>query len=307
MKKRYLLAAAAVVLAACSDGGQTPTSPAGEPSFGVSENGLHGRPGPHLFLRKGFARKPGGTVNMTAHGGTVLTASTAMAIFWGSPWTTNTAFTADKITGLDNLFAHFGGSNFAGTNTEYSGSNGKVTKAMNYLGHAIDGTAPPTKALSVAQAVSEACKITNNAPDPAGVYFIYTSTTAGHVSYCAWHSWGTCGNGAPVQVAYMPNIDGLGGCDPGSPTSLGHSQGLAALANVTAHELSEAITDPRGGGWFDSSGAENADKCAWVFPSLVTLGAGSTWQAQGNWSNAAYTAKTGYANRSGQPGCLNGN
>ena len=29
-----------------------------------------------------------------------------------------------------------------------------------------------------------------------GVYFIYTSTGAGHVSYCAWHSWGTCSNGA---------------------------------------------------------------------------------------------------------------
>jgi hypothetical protein len=307
MRKRNLLAAAVVVFAACSEGDQAPTTPSGDVSFAAGDNGMHGKPGPHLFLRKGFARKPGGSVNMTFHGGTVLPASKSLAIFWGSPWTGNPTFAADKITGLDNFFSHFANSNFAGTNTEYSGTNGQVTRAMTYLGHTFDASAPPTRALSVSGAVAEACKITSNAPDPAGVYFIYTSTTAGHVNYCAWHSWGNCSNGAPVQVAYMPNLDGIAGCDPQSPSSLGHSQGLAALANVTAHELSEAITDPRGLGWFDSSGGENADKCAWVFPSIVTLGSGSSWQAQGNWSNARFTAGTGYANRSGQKGCINGN
>src|SRR5207302_6084929 len=130
------------------------------------------------------------------------------------------------------------------------------TGATTYLGHVIDTSAAPSKALTVGTAVAEACKITNDNPDPSGVYFLYTSTGAGHVSYCAWHSWGNCSNGAPVQVAYMPNIDGIAGCDPQDGTT-GHSAGLAALANVTSHELSEAITDPRGAGWFDGSGAEN--------------------------------------------------
>ncbi|MCU1282152.1 MAG: hypothetical protein JWM53_5698, partial [bacterium] len=85
-------------------------------------------------------------------------------------------------------------------------------------------------------------KITGNSPDPAALYLIYTATGAGHVSYCAWHSWGTCSNGAPIQVAYMPNIDGIAGCDP-QDTWTTHSQGLAAVANVTAHELAETITD----------------------------------------------------------------
>jgi hypothetical protein len=302
MRKRNLLAAAVVVLVACSEGDQVPTSPGGDVSFETGENGLHGRPEPHVFLRRGFAGKPVRSVNLTYHGGPVLTASKAEAVFWGSPWGT-TSFAGDKITGLDNFFSHFGGSNFAGTNTEYSG----ITKSMAYLGHVFDASAPPTKALTVSQAVAEACKVTNNAPDPVGVYFIYTSTGAGHVNYCAWHSWGNCSNGAPVQVAYMPNLDGIAGCDPGSPGSLGHSQGLAALANVTAHELSEAITDPRGSAWYDSGGSENADKCAWVFPSIVTLASGSSWQAQGNWSNARFNAGTGYANLSGQKGCINGN
>jgi hypothetical protein len=235
----------------------------------------------------------------------VLPSSKAAAIFWGSSWNSST-FAGDKITGLATFFQGFGRSNFAGTDTEYSGTNGQVTTSTTYLGSTIDGTEPPRKALTVSQAVAEACSITGNNPDPNAAYFIYTSTTAGHVNYCAWHSWGSCGNGAPVQVAYMPNIDGIAGCDPGGDLH-GHSQGLAALANVTAHELSETITDPRGGGWYDATGGENADKCAWVFPSDVTLKNGSTWRAQGNWSNAHYDAGTGYQNRSGQPGCINGN
>jgi hypothetical protein len=104
----------------------------------------------------------------------------------------------------------------------------------------------------------------------------------------------------------MPNIDAEPGCDPADTYGTGHSQGLAAVANVTAHELAETITDPRNGGWYDSSGAENGDKCAWSFASPVTLKNGSTWKLQMEWSNNAFTAGTGYANRSGQKGCLQG-
>ena len=55
------------------------------------------------------------------------------------------------------------------------------------------------------------------------------------------------------------------------------------------------MTDPRNGGWYDSGGAENADKCAWRFNSAggVSIG-GPTWKIQGNFSNAAATAGSGY-------------
>lgn len=234
---------------------------------------------------------------MTLHGGTVLTSNKTMAIFWGA-W----GNPGDIISGIDAFFGGWGGSGMARDSTEYSGTNGQVTATSTYLGHTIDSSTPPKRALSTSQAVAEACKITNNAPDPLGVYFIYTSTGAGHVNYCAWHSWGTCSNGAQVQVAYMPNITGIAGCDPGSDVT-SESEGLAALANVTSHELSEAITDPRGAGWFDSSGAENGDKCAWSFHNDVNFG-GKSWKLQMEWSNAAYSAGSGYANSSGQKGCL---
>ena len=86
-----------------------------------------------------------------------------------------------------------------------------------------------------------------------------------------------------------------------------YSQGLAALSNVSGHELSEARTDPTGLGWFDASGEENGDKCAWTFNvPLVTFSNRSKWKIQGEWSNAAYNAGTGYSNSSGQKGCLDG-
>lgn len=238
------------------------------------------------------------SVDMTFHGGTILTTPKTMAIFWGS-WSSP----GDIISGIDTFFQGWGGSGMANDSTEYSGTNGQVTSTSPYLGHALDSTTPPKRALSTSQAVSEACKITNNNPDPLAVYFIYTSTGAGHVNYCAWHSWGTCSNGAQVQVAYMPNITGLAGCNPNSDVT-SQSEGLAALANVTSHELSEATTDPRGAGWFDSSNAENGDKCAWSFNNDVKLSNGSQWKLQMEWSNYAYDHNSGYPNSSGQKGCL---
>ena len=37
------------------------------------------------------------------------------------------------------------------------------------------------------------------------------------------------------------------------------------MLSVVAHELEEAVTDPELNAWYDSRGAENADKCAWTF------------------------------------------
>ncbi len=63
------------------------------------------------------------------------------------------------------------------------------------------------------------------------------------------------------------------------------------------------LTDAQLNAWYDSSGAENADKCAWTFNGLESFGS-TSWLIQGNWSSAAYdNGQTGYANG----GCINGN
>jgi len=135
--------------------------------------------------------------------------------------------------------------------------------------------------------------MTNNNPQAGAYYPVYSDQPRGSAGYCAWHSSGTI-NGKQVEFGFFFNLDGDPGCDP-QDNFTGHEQGLAALANVSGHEISEARTDPRNGGWYDASGDENADKCAWTFSGTVAVG-GQSWKIQGNWSNAAASARTGYAN-----------
>jgi len=241
--------------------------------------------------------------NMTYHGGKILPTETTNAIFWGPSWSTSPG---DKITGLDSWYIGHSNSNYAKTVDEYTGTNGQVGSTTSYQGHLID-TTTASGGGSTSVILAEVCKVIG-APDPSGngYYPVYTDVPRGNANYCAYHSAGSCG-GVPVQFAFFWKLDGDPGCDP-QDTTTGHSEGLAALANVTAHELSEARSDPASpGAWYDGSGAENGDKCAWTFnvPS-VTLANGTRWKMQGEWSNAAYTNGTGYPNSSGQRGCLDG-
>ena len=237
--------------------------------------------------------------DMTWHSGAIMTSSAVTAIYWGTSWTSSNA----KVSGLQSFYQGFSGSNYAKTSDEYTGTNGQVGPANSYGGYFID-TTPATGGNTVAPILSEVCKVIPN-PVSNGYYPVYTDVKRGSAGYCAWHSYGTCGS-TPVQIAFFFDLDGDAGCDP-QDTQTGHPQGLAALANVSAHELSEARTDPRNGGWYDSAGNENGDKCAWTFNvPYVTFSNGSIWKVQGEWSNNAYNSGTGYPNSSGQRGCLDG-
>ena len=249
------------------------------------------------------------STNMTYHGGVIMPTAVSKAIFWGPSWASAT-FAGDKLSGIDSFYTGFSGSHYAVTSDEYTGSNGRVGATTTYQGHVID-TSKASGGGSASAILAEVAKevgagaITVD-PSGNGYYAVYTDLPRGTAGYCAWHSAGTI-NGTRVQFAFFWSLDGDPGCDPGDTTT-GHSQGLAALGNVTAHELSEARSDPSSpGGWYDRQGAENGDKCSWSFnvPN-VTFSDGSKWMLQGEWSNAAYTAGTGYANRSGQKGCLDG-
>jgi len=225
---------------------------------------LHGRPEPPMlgihwargfdpFARTGQAgHKP--TPNMTYHGGKIMPSADATAIFWGPGW--NNA--GDKITGLDSWYAGFGGSNYAKTSDEYTGSNGQVGPTVTYGGHLVDTTTASGGA-STSAILAEVCKVISKLdPSGNGYYPVYVDIPRGNAGYCAYHSAGTCG-GVPVQFAFFWKLDGDAGCDP-QETGTTHSEGLAALSNVSGHELSEARTDPANpGAWYDSKGAENGE------------------------------------------------
>jgi hypothetical protein len=250
---------------------------------------------------------------MNYNGGDIMASAVTATIFWGTSWG-NSSFVGDKIAGLDSWYTGFNGSNYAKSSDEYTGlNNDQVSSSSSYLGHFVDTSAGPRRGPRTSAVNAEVCKVLSAngiAPVENGYYAVYVDAKRGSAGYCAWHSWGTCG-GTNVQFAFFFNLDGDAGCDPQDTSKL-HSQGLAALANVSGHELSEARTDPRGAGWFDSSGAENGDKCAWSFGApLTTFSNGSQWKIQGEWSNqvndGTYTGTDiGYANNGGQKGCLAG-
>ena len=261
----------------------------------------HGLIKPH-----GTAKASGGTrtPNMTYHGGAVMTQAVTQAIFWGTSWGSDTS---DKITGIDSLYRGLGGSNYARTNTEYTNSSGThVGSAVTYNGHVNDPSAASGGGSTSAILAEVQRVITNPDPSGNGYYPVYTDVPRGSAGYCAWHSSGTI-NGIRVQFGFFWKLDGDAGCDPQDNVN-GHSQGLAALANVSGHEFSEMMTDPASpGAWYDGSGAENGDKCAWTYGGpTVTLPNNTQWKIQGEWSNAAYSAGSGYPNSAGQKGCLGG-
>ena len=228
------------------------------------------------------------------YGGPVMHSTTVIPVFWGSQWSSS-SFKSDKITGLDTLYSHIGGTAYARTNGEYYDGNGNVNTSSISKGTDLsDTSATPSGAPSTSQVLAEVAKATGSKPVAGAYYPVYSDQPRGSAGYCAWHSSGTI-NGTQVEFGFFFNLDGDPGCDPQSPASLGHSQGLAALANVTGHELSEMLTDPQLNAWTDQRGDENADKCAWTWSGTVQIG-GQNWKIQGNWSNAAANAHTGYAN-----------
>ena len=252
---------------------------------------------------KGYAKKAAGP-NLVYHGGPVMTNGAAVtAIYWGTSWSASDA----TIAGIGQFYAGVGGTTYAGTNSEYTDSSGAhVGTSVAYNGALVDNSAAPRRAPQVSDVRAEVEKMITN-PVPNGYYPVYVDTQRGNAKYCAWHSFGTVG-GVTVQFGFFFNLDGDPGCDPESPVT-SYSQGVAALGNVSGHELSEMLTDPNLNAWYSSSGAENSDKCAWTFGStLLRFKNGTQWKVQGNWSNAAYNAGRGYTDPSAGfvRGCIDG-
>jgi hypothetical protein len=256
-----------------------------------------------LVTPKGEARRRGASPNLLYHGGLVMRNGAAVtAIFWGSSWSNSDP----TIAGVADFYSGVGGSSYAGTNTEYTDSTGgHVSSAVSYNGAVVDASTGPARAPKTSAVLAEVAKVITN-PVSNGYYPVYVDAPRGHAGYCAWHSYGTI-NGVTVQFAFFFNLAGDPGCDPESPVTA-YSQNVAALANVSGHELSEALTDPNLNAWYDSSGAENSDKCAWTFGSKLLRFGGTEWKIQGNWSNAAYNANQGYTDSAAGfvRGCIDG-
>jgi serine protease len=253
----------------------------------------------------------GTTSNLSYHGGVggigVETAPKVYLVLWGSQWNGNDPSGEAAI--LENFYMGVGGSSWLDSVTQYCqgvasgtvfcGSSG--THAGNPKGifggvWADNISAAPSKPRQsqiAAEAVKAAQHFGNTtAGSNASVQYVIATST-GHsssgfkTSYCAYHSStsSTVGNVAYTNLPYITDAGASCGAN---------FNGLGADAGITivgGHEMAETVTDEfPNGGWLDSGGEENGDKCAWISSgqgasAKISLSTG-TFPVQSLWSNA---------------------
>jgi hypothetical protein len=248
----------------------------------------------HRATPKGEARPGGGgSSNLSYHGGPVLTTAHVVPIFWGPYWGSGTG--ADQASSIASYLNAYGNSGEYNVITQYSFIKQSTlfgsTTSANF-----DSSTPPQN-VTDALVQAEASKyIAANGYDASAIYEVFLpptsyssdgthSTSCGgpHLAYCAYHG-NFAGTGGDTKYGSMP-YPGCGGCQ---------TAGFTATQNIEhfiSHETREAVTDPDLNAWFDNSGNEADDKCAWTptpfgDANVGTNVDGSPFAFQYEWSNA---------------------
>jgi len=252
------------------------------------------------------ARSNSGGNPIAYHGGPVILGGTHVYYIWYGGWTQSGSAGYDPYAAniLNVLAQHIGGSSYFNINTTYySGTTTKtyITNSVMLSGSCNDNYSQGTNLNDRAVAAVVGNAIVNcfgNHPDANGEYFVLASKdvkeTSGFCSqYCGWHTYGTM-NGAYVKYAFIGDSAAcLNACSMFGTTGWkapNGDPGADGMASIIAHELEEATTDPLLNAWYDSSGAENADKCAWTFGTVTqtptatyNVSLGLNYLIQQNW------------------------
>src|SRR6266536_2366771 len=124
MSKKTILAVVALALACAAIVAVSAASAAGR--GGRPE--LAAGPASGFVPANAHAAQPGAgkhVSNLIWGGGPVMHATTVVPIYWGTSWG-NSNFVGDKVTGLDNVYSHVGGTSYLHTNSEYTDNSGNV-------------------------------------------------------------------------------------------------------------------------------------------------------------------------------------
>jgi hypothetical protein len=230
------------------------------------------------------------------HGGPVMQGIVNVYYIWYGDWTKDTG--ANLI--LTDWAQNIGDSPYEKINATYGDTTGNVSGSIHYSGF----TTMPSAMFGTALSDSSIGSIVSNSGlpmDSNALYFVLTAPgiteTSGFLTkYCGWHTYGTIG-GKNIKYAFVGNAQGanLGSCAAQTTKSPNGDPAADAMVSVMAHELEEAVSDPNLNAWYDSTGAENADKCAWTFGTTHAASGGGVanmtlgnrdYLIQQNWVNA---------------------
>jgi len=251
----------------------------------------------YLNVAKPVGQAAPGANGITLHGGPVLLGTTNVYYIWYGNWSGNTATTI--LTDFANTI---GGSPYFNINTTYTNSAGThVTNAVHYAGSTTDSYSQGTSLTDaqVQSVVSSAITSGRLPKDTNAVYFVLTSSDVTASSgfctqYCGWHTHGTI-SGSDIKYSFVGNPDRCPSACADQTVGPNGNAGADGMASIVAHELEETVSDPDLNAWYDSKGAENADKCAWTFGTTYTANGALAnmklgtrdFLIQQNWVNSA--------------------
>jgi hypothetical protein len=275
--------------------------------------------------------------NLDYQGGSVLHSSNAYVIFW-DPAHAISSTTHDLIIRYFQDSAHDSGlaTNVFAVNRQFNDSTGSADYSQAFGGSFSDATGYPANGCSVTNVTHPTClsdsQLVNEIHSaavshgwPTGlapIYFIITppsvvtcepdGVTCSNNIFCAYHSAFLDNGGNEYLYANIPMtlMDGAAdekGCqaDTSSPSPVQEPNGDIGdvVLKYTSHEHNETITDPDGGGWYNTNtGAEDGDQCNSISDNanafLPTLGGssgsgtlynqvmnGNHYYLQSEWSN----------------------
>jgi len=222
-------------------------------------------------------RTPDQTNGIQYHSGPVMMGTVNIYYIWHGNWGDNTARNI-----LEFFAANIGGSSWYDIQTTYTDGSGVPLSNSVLFKQSANSTyvaaADPTvlSSTDITDIFTTALDTKAVPVDVNGVYFILTSPDmrpSGFASqYCGWHSFIDY-NGVHLKFALVGNAININawGCIGDPDHSPNGNPGADGMADIIAHELVEAVTDPLlNSGWFgDSDNYENADRCAWNYGDVM--------------------------------------
>ena len=247
-----------------------------------------------------------GSGNLTDHGGPEMAVVDFFAVYYnatvaGSTGSQGNSTLRQQVTKFINAFSDGQSYNSADQNANFSIVQQYGTAASNALlvlaGDYVDPAPPAGNTLSDSKVQSylaglfNAGKIAANDYTIYGIYFpsgmrITLQGGASCSSFCGYHGHFSY-QGNQIKYAVFPYTDCRACSMPGK-------QVADILTIVSSHEIREATTDRLLNAWYDSSGYEADDKCAWH--NLYQTYTGGFW-VQPEYSNGIASGFPG-------PGCV---
>jgi len=259
-------------------------------TFGQPETIIHHKINPHSQSPNHVGMAPtAGSTSATSplvyHNGPLINTPHIYIIWYGN-WNQNNG--TDNAGGqqiIRDWADNIGGSPYFGINTSKNAGgytiSGNVT--FNPFGDETTDTGTKTKLrdADISSIVNNAINSARLPYDANGVYFVITSSNVSETSgfcnrYCGWHTYGNLTRGR-VRYSFVGNAARCLSSCAAQATSPNGNPGIDGAISVLSHELEEATTDPDLNAWYDSSGAEDADKCAWTFGHFQYQLPGGAW------------------------------